>query len=77
MHLHIRSVEASHIGHMFCQNKNDSITLKLWLRVFVTYVKNVVYVRAWMHIWKLAKIPEIAGTEFWSKKVHLEIAGAG
>ena len=27
--LHIRSVEASLIGHMFCQNKNVSITLKL------------------------------------------------
>ena len=28
-HLHIRSVEASHLGYMFCQNKNVSITLKL------------------------------------------------
>ena len=25
----------------------------------------------------LAKIPEIPGVEFWFKKVHFEIAGAG
>ena len=32
----------------------------------------------WWHLNAyLAKIPEIAGAEFWSKKAHFEIEGAG